>query len=303
MSKKSARSWLKDGLLLSMGIFLGIAIYWEVDSLTSEEERHIEPLFADEMIVMFAEIRNFLVNVEENSNIFWCSADRGNLEYMRKHLSEAEIYFTANKHLRSLPEAEQKIFYNSYQRWAADYRQKCIFAERMQNHKDFPLSTEHIEVRVSYKFQDEMLQKYLQLFREPVSLWDDHPFLQESHVQKILDLKSGKYIGEVREHESPFLRKVELFYPYKIPKERRQKVAAFLREINPEFEIDESGRCRYSCSEEITSGNGFFKLYPELQKLMDKNCRVEECLESVRKNPLSKRNNVEIIDMKPFEVK
>lgn len=302
MFKKN--SWLKDIVLLSLGGLLGAAIVLNVLPLhNGNENLHIEPLFTDEMIVMFAEIRNFLVNVEENSNIIWCNADRGNLEDMRKHLSEAEIYFTTNKHLRSLPEAEQKIFYDSYQRWAADYRQKCIFAERMQNHENFPLSTEHIEVHVDFKFQDEVLQKYLQSFRKPVNVWDDHHFLQESRVQKILDLKSWKYFGEVREHESYFLQKVKLFYPYKIPEERRQKVAAFLREINPEFGIDKSGRCSYSCNEKITSDNGFFKLYPELQKLMDKNCRVEECLESVRKNPLSRRSNVEIIDMKPFQLK
>lgn len=302
MSKSKDKSWIKGIFLLISGMFLGVTICWVVCSSSRKDENwDIEPLFSDDSIFMFAEIRNFLDNVESTGNLFFSRAEMGNLREMRAHLSAAEVYFTVNRHLRSLPVGQRKAFLEKYQEWAEEYRKKCDFAERMES-GECPLDGGEISIIISNSFEDEFLQKYLLQFRKPVVTMFDRELFPNSQIYQIIDLKSGKIVGESYVNHDTRTQ-LTFFYPFAIPQERRKKVLAFLREINPEFNIDSEGRCTFSQWGNSMSDGGLFKLYPELQRLMDKNCRVEECLENVRKYPLSKRRNIEIIDMKPFEVK
>ena len=302
MSESNTKSWIKGTFLLIWGMLLGAAVCWVVCSSSGmDEKRNIEPLFADDRIFMFAEIRNFLDNVERTGNLFFSRAEMGHLNEMRAHLSAAEIYFTVNRHLRSLSVGQRKAFLGKYQEWEEQYRKKCDFAERMMS-GEYPLDGSEISIIISNSFEDEFLQKYLLQFRKPTVTMFDRELFPNSQTYQIIDWKSGKIVGErYKNHDTR--TKLTLFYPFAIPQERRKKVLAFLREINPEFNIDSEGRCTFSQWGNSMSDGGLFKLYPELQRLMDKNCRVEECLDSVRKYPLSKRRNIEIIDMKPFEVK
>ena len=104
MSKSKDKSWIKGIFLLISGMFLGVTICLVVSSSSRKDENwDIEPLFSDDSIFMFAEIRNFLDNVESTGNLFFSRAEMGNLREMRAHLSAAEVYFTVNRHLRSLP--------------------------------------------------------------------------------------------------------------------------------------------------------------------------------------------------------
>lgn len=302
MSESKDKSWIKGTFLLILGMILGIAVFGTVCSLSGEDEKcYVEPLFDDDSISMFSEIRNFLDNVETTGNLFFSRADMGNLRDMRTHLSAAEVYFTVNRHLRSLPVGQRKAFLEKYQKWVEKYRKKCDFAKRMES-GECPLDGDEITIIINNGFEDDFLQQYLLQFRKPVVTMFDRRLFPNSQTYQIIDLKSGKIVGE-RYVDGDTGTKLTFFYPFAIPQERRKKVLAFLREINPEFNIDSKGRCTFSQLENSTSDGGLFKLYPELQRLMDKNCRVEDCLESVRKYPLSKRRNIEIIDMKPFEVK
>ena len=293
---------MKGIFLLVLGMILGAAVSVGVCSLAGmDEKRDIEPLFDDDSIFMFAEIRNFLDNVERTGNLFFSRAEMGELSEMRTHLSASEVYFTVNRHYRSLPFVQRKAFLEKYQKWVEEYRKKCDFAKRMMS-GECPLDSDEISITIDNSFEDDFFQKYLLQFRKPTITMFDRKLFPDSQTYQIIDLKSGKIVGKKYISQDPQTR-LTFFYPFAIPQERRKKVLAFLREINPEFNIDSEGRCTFSHEKSNISDGGLFKLYPELQRLMDKNCRVEECLKSVKRNPLSRRKNIEIIDMKPFEVK
>ena len=284
-------SLYKNIIIFISGMIIGIGLYTAAAAIWDRNKSFIRPERCQDL----SELRSFITGIE-NSNIGLNNFVRGKLKRMYIALGEAELYFTVDNHLHNLTAPKRKEFLKNYRAWADKYRKKRDFIREIEK-------SDSEFITADAKILDIMLQEYLATLRKPSQYWDNSRFqvLYEPTIQ-IFDFKTGKLLGEgIRDT----LRNSEIvyyFYPHKIPAERIEKVKAFLQTFQSEFFVYSDGTCGVK-SLTISDDKNLFKLYPELQKLMDKNCRVEECVARVKKYPLNKRRQPELSNLKPFEVK